>query len=562
MYYPDRSDPNRTNKRMFGCVRLLVRTGPDRYQKHSFIGIHTVGTEKWNYQTVGPQSGAEPFVYSGPFQYRSRPINEHTLYVTLYLCLYKISVFQIPAIIMSKGILAEESLKNYLQNLAPAVSNGFIIGLILGQRSLQRNYIVHLAAFQSLQPKNGNDETSNSEVPIFNSIQNVNVKNFIQYAKQVAAFLPGGICILGIFTCGAGDFGVANQPQTDSNLQTFMNSFYSKLSVDQNLMGVNIPEPEKIIMHFNSSTVKITCKAVTCEEGKWYYKNIDWKYQTQPIKWQPIESRFAFDFKMPLKSTNGMTTLKSNFGELLKSQTEKIKNSQCFLQGNVHDPNTVLDTIHSGSGDEDDEELIMLAELQLPCPVDVDANVDNSKCNGDFLMNGHVYSRIFMHPKCTVADIIHALKDDIIRSLTTRFELHTDALIEEEEGSPEEKVVQHDLPRRTLITLPCSQVKLSNYLFPGETAKDSIASIQQVLGFQLDADSIEEGLEEEADPEFLLPSEDIELSCPQTPQPEPEQSFMSFYTALAVVVLFLALCTTLFLIGDEDDNIVTDKTSQ
>jgi hypothetical protein len=37
----------------------------------------------WNYPTVGPQSGAETFVYSGPFQYRSVPINEHNLYVRI-----------------------------------------------------------------------------------------------------------------------------------------------------------------------------------------------------------------------------------------------------------------------------------------------------------------------------------------------------------------------------------------------------------------------------------------------------------------------------------------------
>jgi hypothetical protein len=29
-----------------GCVRFLVRTGPDRYQKHSFIG--TVGIRPFN----------------------------------------------------------------------------------------------------------------------------------------------------------------------------------------------------------------------------------------------------------------------------------------------------------------------------------------------------------------------------------------------------------------------------------------------------------------------------------------------------------------------------------
>jgi hypothetical protein len=45
-----------------GRVRLMIRTGLDWYQKHSFIG--TVGIRPfnesgsvWNYPTVGPQSG-------------------------------------------------------------------------------------------------------------------------------------------------------------------------------------------------------------------------------------------------------------------------------------------------------------------------------------------------------------------------------------------------------------------------------------------------------------------------------------------------------------------------
>jgi hypothetical protein len=48
-----------------GGVHLLVQTGLDRYQKHSFIGILS-GSDcsikmvhfVWNYPTVGPQSGA------------------------------------------------------------------------------------------------------------------------------------------------------------------------------------------------------------------------------------------------------------------------------------------------------------------------------------------------------------------------------------------------------------------------------------------------------------------------------------------------------------------------
>jgi hypothetical protein len=40
-----------------GCVRLLVRIGPDRYQKHSFIGTVGIGPMR----VVIVYSGTEPF---------------------------------------------------------------------------------------------------------------------------------------------------------------------------------------------------------------------------------------------------------------------------------------------------------------------------------------------------------------------------------------------------------------------------------------------------------------------------------------------------------------------
>jgi hypothetical protein len=72
-----------------------VRTGTKSIRLVVLLGSK-IGSV-WNYPTVGPQSGAEPFVYSWPFQYRSGPVltnkrillvpeqsaptNEHTRYV-------------------------------------------------------------------------------------------------------------------------------------------------------------------------------------------------------------------------------------------------------------------------------------------------------------------------------------------------------------------------------------------------------------------------------------------------------------------------------------------------
>jgi hypothetical protein len=75
MYYILRRMTQMRNGHLMGV--FVNRTGPDRYQKHSFIG--TVGIEKWLYvEHIQPNSRStewrEPFVYSGPFQYRSGPV--------------------------------------------------------------------------------------------------------------------------------------------------------------------------------------------------------------------------------------------------------------------------------------------------------------------------------------------------------------------------------------------------------------------------------------------------------------------------------------------------------
>lgn len=50
---------------------------------------------------------------------------------------------------------------------------------------------------------------------------------------------------------------------------------------------------------------------------------------------------------------------------------------------------------------------------------------------------GVLASQILISQKTTVAEAISAIKQDIIRSLMVRFEMHWDSLVEEEYSSPE-----------------------------------------------------------------------------------------------------------------------------
>ena len=50
---------------------------------------------------------------------------------------------------------------------------------------------------------------------------------------------------------------------------------------------------------------------------------------------------------------------------------------------------------------------------------------------------GQLVSRTFVHQKATIEEATNAVKQDVMRSLASRLEMHWDSLIEEEDGSPE-----------------------------------------------------------------------------------------------------------------------------
>ena len=52
---------------------------------------------------------------------------------------------------------------------------------------------------------------------------------------------------------------------------------------------------------------------------------------------------------------------------------------------------------------------------------------------------GQLVSRTFVHQKATIEEAMNAVKQDVMRSLASRLEMHWDSLIEEEDGSPEGK---------------------------------------------------------------------------------------------------------------------------
>lgn len=56
-------------------------------------------------------------------------------------------------------------------------------------------------------------------------------------------------------------------------------------------------------------------------------------------------------------------------------------------------------------------------------------------CGGFIRIMGQVSSKLWLYPRMTVQEASQAVVEDIVRSLTSRLEMHWDSLVDEESGS-------------------------------------------------------------------------------------------------------------------------------
>lgn len=92
-------------------------------------------------------------------------------------------------------------------------------------------------------------------------------------------------------------------------------------------------------------------------------------------------------------------------------------------------------------------------------------------CSASIRLIGQLVSRTFVHQKANVGEANTAVKQDIIRSLASRLEMHWASLIEEENGSPEGicfYVLAILKNLRAVIHFIISFQKISRYMNPQE----------------------------------------------------------------------------------------------
>lgn len=450
---------------------------------------------------------------------------------------------------MGRIVVAEEKLFPELVRLGK--TEGYTPGLIIGQTSGQKDFIIHLAKTPlpaEKANKLGNDMSGDNRKIQKKSVEklsDIQESWLVDHAKQVTRMLPGGMWVLGLFVTGPGD--IFSESSSQSKLNSLIQSLTKALDQNPNLYG-NSPSAEKLVLHLIGGTNKFVCKSLDVSNTAVQFRSTDCKFSGS-LKWHELDSQYDFDLNPSYLISNQMSNqpLKKHLQEVLDIVSKGVLKSLCTIDGEVRKDEDNLEVADSKNTKEDKktkENKTFQVNLYIPSET---SESDLSVCTvmEEMKCTGVLASRVYLHQKATVAEALKAVKEDIIRSFAARVEMHCDSLVEEETGSPEEMMVVHEPPRRVLIPLPHSRVFLSDYLFPGEGPSEALVSILELIGVKVSENAVYKDFEGQPDQSDLY---NITTGA-DTPKHEDKSTSQShsLFLISGIAIAFIVLLASLFI---------------
>lgn len=104
---------------------------------------------------------------------------------------------------------------------------------------------------------------------------------------------------------------------------------------------------------------------------------------------------------------------------------------------------------------------------------------------------GIISSRVFGSSRNTIGEIETYIKNDIIRSLTTRMQIYYDALLANDDGGnddtsgQDQDVNSTNPPRRVFYPIGNGNILFGDYLFQNETEETTVKQSMDILGVKL-----------------------------------------------------------------------------
>ncbi|XP_015174438.1 PREDICTED: protein odr-4 homolog [Polistes dominula] len=393
---------------------------------------------------------------------------------------------------MGRTVISEVSLRSRLTSFG---TSGYEVGLILGQSLEKEDYFIHLARTPPPRTKNvveesligssdGIDESDSKND--FESIQDIQEYWLADHATDVTRMLPGGMRILGIFVAGPED--ILDDSNNIEKLTVSIVIILTNFLNNQYLYGTN---RYYYILTYNSKTQRYVCKMIDDFRVECTLKPVDIKFRSKRIPWIELETTINLDRMFCIPASKEPKSLKQQLQEILEDVSKMIDSALITIEGKIRSSEDLIEIIIANENDKNQ----LQVDLYIPCEKSTSMETKIKPCSESLWLIGQLVSKTIVTEKTSIEEATRAIKEDIIRSLASRLEMHVDSLIEEENDSPEENITLHEPPRRILIHLHKSRVTLSSYLFPGEEPQEALVSLQELLDVDVEDLDIQKEIE-------------------------------------------------------------------
>lgn len=472
---------------------------------------------------------------------------------------------------MVRNVFINDSVIQYIRNLN---NEELICGLLFGQSQNGKDYVIHACVTPSL--KSDEDESEDSSEKS-STRKKINAKGdalkivdlkadlVVEHARNASRMLPGGMHVLGVFIITERDNVLS---PFNASIKSMLFKLHQQLEKIKYLYGN--ANKEKLVLNYVISTQQLYGKTFDGEQGHVQPLELKIGGAGNAVKWQNLECRYDLDYLYHIPDSEVGWNLKKHMNLILDKICGRLENGIFLYNGECRDADELLEAVAkkkvqrkqaSNTGnqkDDDSNNKSILVSIFSPCVLDDedDENIKVYTAGGQIRMVGQVVSKIWLHPKMLMKEVAKAIVQDLLRSLSTRLEMHWDSLTEEEHSEDTNTI--HEPPRRVFIPLQNVDLSVSDYLFPGEATPDLAASLKDLLGIaNLDADAVED-IEGQADLQSLYTDvllmdsdsegggsggrEDSDSALPGIRFPADTNKFM--YTmglAVALFVLILSL---------------------
>ncbi|NWR58678.1 ODR4 protein, partial [Bucorvus abyssinicus] len=385
---------------------------------------------------------------------------------------------------MGRTYFVEEAVGQYLSDLSLMVKP-YVTGLLIGQCSLQRDYIIRAVR---TPPKE--EQKENAVSP--SKLLSVDEEWITTHASQVSRMLPGGLLVLGVF--------IIATPELSKESQNALRKLI--FSVEKSLTKRRLWKPaeeevsERAALQMCSATKKVVCRTYDVQDPKSSAKPADWKYQSAlSASWLALGCTINVNIHIPLLATSPNHDLERNTRNGLNRWSKQIEDSVFLINGQVRDDNTELlegQKKLRGNTQPSTQFSDVKVLTQLSQGLSRRSTATVQVCSGSINLRGAVECRAYLHNnKPRVKEAVQALKRDIINTLSDRCEiLFEDLIINEGPHKKNFEREYHVLPQRLFVPVAGSSVMLSDYKFGDEAAEEIQERFVEMLDQPVQAEDI------------------------------------------------------------------------